>query len=302
MFNFGVSFSPAEPILNFYRFSATAKLLMRTRIPLPYPCSLHDFGLSTQYAVFHISPHLLNVDQLRHEGRTTMQSLTWEPERGRQLLILNRTNGQLQAAIPFGRGYCLHQINAFEENGRLTVDLVEYERPIYDQYQIVPDLFTTVPPGKPVRLVVDAEQGKLIERRELAYSNAPDFPVVAPSAASRPSNDFWALGISATGRLGRKFFDQLVHASWSDGAGLDIYHAPPRCYVAGEPAFVANPADPKQGAIICPIFNAEERATTFAIFDAFAVRRGPAATVRLRTPIHLGFHATFLASRGTTRP
>src|SRR5262249_1503223 len=112
------------------------------------------------------------------------------------------------------------------------------------------------------------------------------------------SNDFWALGISATGRPGRKFFDQLVHASWSEGAGLDIYQAPPQSYLAGEPAFVANPDHPNQGAIICPIFNADLCVTSFVIFDAFAVARGPRAMIRLKGPIHLCFHATFLPSQG----
>jgi all-trans-8'-apo-beta-carotenal 15,15'-oxygenase len=293
LFNFGVSFSPAEPCLNLYRFGRCGELLYRKRLSLPYPCALHDFGLSPRYAVFHLSPYLLNLERLRGEGRTTMDSLTWEPERGSRLLVIARETGAQEALIPVGHGYCLHQINAFEEDGRLTVDLVEFERPIYDQYQVVPDLFTDVPAGGPGRLVVDPARGTLLERKELTYPKAPDFPVVAPPDAGRPYADFWALGISATGRSGRKFFDQLAHARWPDGGAWDVYQAPPLHYLGGEPAFVGNPHDPTEGAVLCPVFDAGRRTTSFAVFDAFAVSRGPVAALRLKAPIHLGFHAAF---------
>ena len=293
MFNFGVSFSATEPCLNLYRFTAGGELVYRRRVPLPYPCSLHDFGLSPRYAVFHLSPYLLNLDRLRHEGHTTMDSLLWEPERGSRLLVVARETGEPQAVVSVGRSYCLHQINAFEEQERLTVDLIEYERPIYDQYQVVPDLFTDVPAGGPIRLVVDPVGGALLERRELDYRKAPDFPAVAPNDAGRPYRDFWALGISATGRPGRKFFDQLAHARWPDGGARDVYQAPTQHYLAGAPVFVGKPDDPAGGVVLCPMFDAGRPGSYFAVFDAFAVARGPVAILRLKAPIHLGFHAAF---------
>ena len=100
------------------------------------------------------------------------------------------------------------------------------------------------------------------------------------------------LGISATGRRGRKFFDQLVHARW--GGALDIYHAPPFHYLGGEPVFVAAPGDERGGAVICQVFDAGRGESAFAIFDAFDVAAGPVARLRLNAPVHLGFHASFL--------
>src|SRR5215813_3162467 len=54
MFNFGVAFGANEPYLNLYRFDAGANLIFRKRLPLAYPCSIHDFGLSQSYAVFYL--------------------------------------------------------------------------------------------------------------------------------------------------------------------------------------------------------------------------------------------------------
>jgi all-trans-8'-apo-beta-carotenal 15,15'-oxygenase len=293
LFNFGVSYSAAEPCLHLYRFSPQGELLYRKRLPLPYPCAVHDFALSPRYAVFYLSPYLLNLDRLRHEGAPTIDCLTWQPGRGSRLLVAARQDGAAVATVPVGRGYCLHLINAFEERGRLTVDVVEFERPVYDQYQVVPDFFADVPKGGPVRFVVDVAGAALLGRVEMPYRKAADFPALAPGDAGRPYGDFWMLGISATGRPGRKFFDQLVHARWPAGGAPDVYQAPPGRYLGGEPAFVGNPSDPGEAAVICPVFDAHEATSLFAAFDAFDVARGPVATLRLKAPIHLAFHAAF---------
>ena len=151
-FNFGVAFSADQPCLNFYRFDAEARLVFRRRLPLERACSIHDFGLSQTCAVFYLSPYVLDVRALG-EGRTPSDALRWEPERGSRLLVVSRETGEPRAVVSVGSFYCLHFINCFEEGGRLNVDVLELERPVYDQYQELPDLFTDVREGRPVRLV-----------------------------------------------------------------------------------------------------------------------------------------------------
>jgi carotenoid cleavage dioxygenase len=222
-----------------------------------------------------------------------MEALSWEPERGSRLLVLSRETGEKIVSIPHGPRHCLHLINCFEEEGNLVVDVLELERPIYDQYQIVPDLFADVCEGQPVRFVVDLSQGVIVERCEINYRLAPDFPSLDPRRAARPYRDFWMLGISATGRRGRKFFDQLVHADWNCAQPCDIYQAPPMHYLGGEPIFIADPLGETAGVVICQLFDAERRSSAFVIFDALKVAAGPVATIRLNEPVRQGFHASF---------
>lgn len=293
MFNFGIAFSSIEPQLNLYRFGADGQLLYRKRLPLVYPCSIHDFSLSQSYAVFYLSPYILNMEALARDGRTLMESLSWEPERGSRLLIVSRETGEQVTTLPIGNRYCLHLINCFEKDNRLTVDVLEMERPIYDQYQVVPDLFTDVCECQPVRFVIDVSNRELVKTSAIDYRLAPDFPSVSPRQFTQPYQDFWMLGISATGRCGRKFFDQLVHANWTSAQARDIYQTPPQHYLGGEPIFVGHPQDEKTGAIICQVFDAERVQSSFVIFDAFNVARGPIALLGLKDPTHLGFHASF---------
>jgi len=295
MFNFGVAYSAVNPHLNLYRFSDDGKLIYRKRLPLDYACSIHDFSLSERYVVFYLSPYILNMESLTRDGRTLMEALNWEPELGSYLLIVSRETGEQVAKISLSHRYCLHLINCFEKDDRLTVDVLELDHPIYDQYQVVPDLFTDVCEGQPARFVIDLNGRELVKTAAIDYLLAPDFPSIAPRQFTRPYRDFWMLGISATGRRGRKFFDQLVHANWSCAKACDIYQAPPLHYLGGEPIFIADPRRETEGVVICQTFDAERVSSAFTIFNAFKVAAGPIATIRLQEPIHLGFHAVFRA-------
>jgi all-trans-8'-apo-beta-carotenal 15,15'-oxygenase len=287
LFNFGVSFASAQPILNVYRFDPAGRLVWRRRHPLEHACSIHDFLLGPRHLIFHLGPFVLDMASLT-AGQTLMESLRWEPERGTHLLVIDRETGEAVASLSAGSGYSLHTINAFENGDRLIVDVVELERPVYDQYEPMPDLFTTVGPGGPVRYVLDLKKGTVIDRQALAYRAAPDFPAIDPRHCGKPYEDLWMLGMAHAGRTGRKFFDQVVHLSWSGKE--DVWTAPPGCYLGGEPAFAGDPSGPG-GAVICQQFDATKEESAFLVFDAFDVASGPRAVVRLDFPVHLGFHA-----------
>ncbi len=291
MFNFGISFSARHPSLTLYRFAGDGELIFRRRLPIAHPCSVHDFGLGPRHAVFYLSPHLLDVESLMAGGRTLMESLSWRPELGSRILLASRETGEQVADVEIGSSYCLHLANCFESGGLLSVDLIELERPVYDQYD-VPELFTEVRRARPKRYVVDPERGEVKDSLTLDYRNLCDFPAIDPRRATRETRDSWVLGISASEHAGRKFFDQVVHLDWRSG-GFDVYQAPVHHYFGGEPIFLGDPDDKRRGVVICQRFDAENETMAFLLFDAFDVARGPVAVLPLREPIHLGFHASF---------
>ena len=311
LFNFGVSFSARRPTLTLYRFAADGTQVFRRRHDLDLPRSNHDFGLSERYAAFYLSPHVMDMEALMTRGASVMDALSWQPEKGSRLLVLSREDGSEVASIPIGRGYCLHLANAFDHvdgGNRLTLDLLELEEPVYPDYQELPSLFERVRPGRPVRLVVDLDRGEVVDRREVAYHKACDFPAVARSNETHPTTDTWLLGISTTGREGRKFFDELVHVRWETPEEVAVYRAPEGTYLGGEPVFVENPeavsassangggdgsASEPRGVIIVQEIDPAARRSAFLLFDAFAVERGPIARLANRSPIPPCFHAGF---------
>jgi all-trans-8'-apo-beta-carotenal 15,15'-oxygenase len=294
LFAFGVSFSSASPALVVFRFGADGALRYRRRVPLPYACSIHDFALSRTHAVFFVAPYLLNISRLLHDGAALIDTLEWKPERGSVLIGISRETGELDWTIRVDRGYCLHLINAFEDHDRLIVDVVEYERPLYGEYQVVPDLFSNVSSGHPVRLTVDLQKREIVDRRAISYGAAPDFPAHDPDLTGRPYSRFWMLGISAAGRAGRKFFDELVAADWDDPeGGVETYRCPRGQYLGGEPVFVPEQPHRSEGVVICQSFDAAACTSAFLVFDAVRVSRGPIARLALPVPIPPLFHATY---------
>jgi all-trans-8'-apo-beta-carotenal 15,15'-oxygenase len=295
LFNFGVSFSPQQPLVNVFRFAADGRLVYRRRAPLPYASSMHDFAISGRYVVFYVSPLVLAMDVLLRGG-TLMDALSWRPDLGTRILILSRETGEPVASLDAGDRHCLHLVNAFdrESDGRLVVDLVEFDKPLYPEYQVVPDLFTDTFRGRPVRLAIDVAGAAIVERTVIGYDRSPDFPAHDPALTGQPYDHFWMLGISRAGCPGRKFFDQLVRVDWPDSS-VEVFEAPPKHYLGGEPLFVPDPAGGRKGAVVCQMFDAERTSSSFVIFDAFAVSKGPVAVVRLPAPIPLLFHSVFVA-------
>jgi all-trans-8'-apo-beta-carotenal 15,15'-oxygenase len=291
--NFGVSFAAAQPMLSVYTFDPGGALISRRRVPLDYPRTIHDFAVTERHVLFYLSPYLLDAHAIAHRGRTVMEALSWQPQLGSRLLVLSRQSGEQVASIPIGSCFCLHIVNGYEDGPDTILDAIEYERPIYEQYDGMPDLFANVGQGQPVRFVVDAARAVVRERVRIAYMSAPDFPSTDPGLTSRKYSEFWLLGISATGRPGRKFFDELVRADWSSPGKCAVYRATSGRVFAGEPAVVPDPSGREGPVVICPMCDPEHGRSGVAIFRAGDMT-GPIATLDFRHLLPPLFHSTFI--------
>jgi len=258
---------------------------------LPYSCSVHDFSLSKNYAIFYLSPYIFDAQGLLHRGQTVLESLQWMPERGALLVVVDRSSGKVVTSIPAGQRYCLHLMNSFESGDQLTVDVLEFEAPIYGEYQPIPDMFQSVSQGGPVRYMIDLRNQKLVGRSAIECCCSPDFPAIDSRRAMQSYQDFWMLGISSAGKSGRKFFDQLVHGNWG-GPNDDIYQSPHQHYLSGEPVLIgASGSD--EAVVLCQEVDVAEPGSYFLLFDARAVKRGPIARIAAGQLLYCGFHAVF---------
>ncbi|MEM8930159.1 MAG: carotenoid oxygenase family protein [Acidobacteriota bacterium] len=294
MFNFGISFSARQPSLTLYRWAADGELIFRRRHPLPYPCSTHDFILGPDHVIFYHSPHLLDVGAMMSGTASIQDALSWQPERGSVLRVYGRDAGDLVAEVPIGERYCLHLVNAFDDGERLVLDVVELDRPVYEEYTPLPNLFGDAPAGGPRRLIIDRRTWQIVDRSAIVYDVCPDFPAIDPRLEQQPYDDLWLLGMRHQGRPGRKFFDQVAHLCWSTPDVPDLWTAPDRCYLGGEPIFLGDPETTERGSVICQQFDAEQRTSSFLLFDAFDIAAGPIARLPVPHAMPLGFHASFV--------
>jgi carotenoid cleavage dioxygenase len=292
---FGVAFTPQAPAVHLFRFAPDGSLALRARHALPFPASMHDFALAARHAVFHVAPHLLDLAALR-AGATVLEALAWRPELGTRLLVLSREDGRCVADVPVGDRYCLHLLNAWEDGERLVVDLVELDRPIYEDYHGLPDLFVEAPFGRPVRYEVELGSNRLAGRIACSDLGTPDFPTLDRRRATLRCDEGWLLRISRTGEHGRKFFDRLVHVRWDRGEAVAEWSPPPGTYLAGEPAFAPiGPASsdtaPGPGVLLAPVWQPERGRSGLALLEPREVAAGPRAMVWFGSRVRLGFHS-----------
>jgi all-trans-8'-apo-beta-carotenal 15,15'-oxygenase len=292
--NFGVSFDAAKPCVFLYRFAPNAALVGRRRIPLEWPCSIHDFALTRRYALFYVSPYLVNVTALARGG-TLLDALTWRPQLGSRIIIVDCGDGATRTIRIPGR-YCLHTINAFEADGLLFLDVLELDRPVYDQY-LLDSLLDDPPAGRAVRFILEPDAERVIERIDTAYDRAPDFPVAPPESGGRAYEWFAALGLSAARSRGRKLYDEIVRTRWRAPLAPEVYRAPAGVFFAGEPVVVPG-ARPGTHTLICPMLDGRCNQSLVALFDAGAIQAGPLATVPLRAPLAPAFHGVWVARGG----
>jgi len=293
MFNFGISFAGDSPTLYLYRFAADGSRLYRRRHALDHPLSIHDFGLSSRFAVFYLAPYVLDVEQVVEGGRNLSEALSWQPELGTQMLWMDRETGCPAGRANLGSNYCLHLIAAVDHEDHLRVDILEMDRPVYDQYS-VPGLFPDARTAIPVRYVIDPD-GEVIERRSLPYSEMCDFPQIDPRRLGGDYDEFWMLGIADSARPGPKFFDQLIHANWTTGQ-VSRYSSDDGRYLGGEPVFAPHPEDADRGAILCQELVPSGPSTAILVFDAHAIREGPVARLHLSSPAPPSFHGVWVPS------
>ena len=294
LLNFGISFSATEPMLNVYEFETSGELLRRRRHPLKHQHAVHDFGYTANAGVFYLSPLLMDFQRFLKQGLSVMESLVWAPEKGARIMVAPRTSKTAAAfTVEVEPRYCLHLINCFEDGSTITVDVLEMDKPIYPEYQPIPDLFSNAPPCRPVRYVIDLETRSIRNKFTMVCELSPDFPAIDVHRAGSACEEFWMLGIGAFGRPGRKFFDRVLRGSWQSGTICDGWAAPRGQYLGGEPIYVANPGNPADGVVIVEHLLPAENRGEFLLFDGHSLQSGPIATLPLRFPIHPGFHASF---------
>ena len=295
LFNFGVSFSASMP----RHQSVPVPRGRRARVPQAAAPAVSEPRPTTSPSASGTSSCTSARSSCgwRRSFRKAPRSWTrcrGQPELGSHLIVASRDTGEEVARLDVGRNYCLHMVNAFERDGRLVVDVVEYDKPLYPEYQVIPEpVLRHLPRASGAPDDRRRARARSSPRTQLAYANSPDFPAHDPDVTGLPYDHFWMLGMSRAGRAGRKFFDEIVRIDWPTGSS-EVFQAPPLHYFGGEPLFVPDPVAPRRRRRSSASCSTRERErSSFVVFDAFRLSAGPVATMRLPSPIPLLFHSSF---------
>ncbi len=281
-------------MITYYEFDENLKKLRSGSTTLPMPICMHDFAISDKYACFYAAPFTLDVRQMIDHKKSMMDSLTWRENEETVLVVMSRETCRLAARIPLGRTtFSLHLVNAFTCGDELVVDLIESEKPFFDQYLREPGMFNDIKPCSTLRIIVDTNtwEPKLV--KEMDCELHMDFPSIDRTNTGYDYKNFWILGMPAAPAPGPKFYNEIKRFDWDHQAMTDSFQTPAGLVLSGEPALARDPADSGRGVIINQMHHLSSGKTAYVLFDAFDLKKGPIAKIPLNNFDAIGLHSVF---------
>ncbi|XP_032084876.1 beta,beta-carotene 9',10'-oxygenase-like isoform X2 [Thamnophis elegans] len=100
----------------------------------------HSFGMSENYLIFIEQPLLIKWWEMitANSGKFVLDALSWEPQLNSRFHVVNKHTGQILPLQYHSKAFSFfHQINAFEDQGCIVLDLCCFDdAKIFDIYQL----------------------------------------------------------------------------------------------------------------------------------------------------------------------
>ncbi len=269
--------------LDLYCLPDTGPARRVTTIPLPGIGEVHDFFVTERHAVLVLPPLWGRpLDFVR--GGSFEGALSWRPELGTEIHVIPLDAPERRRVLHTDAFFFWHGAQAFEEGGRIVLDLVAY--PDFGVSETLNRLRLGEPgtrlDGSLQRLTLDPATGEV--SRELLADRSVEFPRIDPRREGARAHRLWFAEQSpAMGRRG--WHDRILGLDPDTGDALALEPGP-GCMV-GEPIPV--PYGPGEGDVhVLAIARDLVRGRSqLVVWDA---RRGPEPVARCHFDFQL--HAT----------
>ena len=286
----------------YYEISPTGRKKHEVWFEVPYYCMMHDFGVTADYAVFHVVPITSSWERLRqglpHFGFDTSKDI--------YLGVLPRKADSAAAMRWFKapNRFASHVMNAFNDGTKVYFDTPEAKN---NMFPFFPDVHGAAfdpaqAASRITRWSVDmASKSDQFAGMERLSELVGEFPRIDDRYAGRPYRHGYLLaqdfsrpvelpgGRSASGLM-MNLLGHLDHATgkadtWWTGKVSTIQ----------EPVFIPKPGSTTEGAgYLAAIANRlHENRSDLLFFDALRVADGPIAMARLELRLRGGLHGNW---------
>jgi carotenoid cleavage dioxygenase len=279
----------------YMEISPTGELLREVWFEAPYYCMMHDFGVTEDYAVFHIVPSTSNWERLKaglpHFGFDTTLPV--------YLGLLPRKGGEAKDMKWFKSPnlFCSHVMNAFNDGTKVYFDTPVAKN---NMFPFFPDIH-----GAPF----NREEGKSYMTRWTVDFNSKverltdmmgEFPRIDDRYATRNHRYGWLLVMDVTlpfnGPSARASGLRMNLLGFMDlhTGQQKTWFCGPDCLIQ-EPCFIpkSKAAPEGDGYVVALIDNIVLNYSELAIFDAMAVENGPIGRAKLPFRLRQGLHGNW---------
>lgn len=286
--NVATKFGPRSELLVYRQPLGSKRREIIARFGTFNPPYIHSFGFSGRDVV--IFDHSLKISPIRmlFSNRSFKKAFVHSGKKESALLRIDLETGRT-LRYPTEDYFCFHVVNQFESGDELIVDLIGFDAPSIVDALSVDRLLDGYPTLGArylrARLSRDAHPVKF----ERLFSERLEFPGLDRSRREG-ARHLLAFGASMTSDESGRPSSTLVQLNLETGETRH-HHDPD--YFYGEPIFVADPSEEKEGAgvILSVGGHLEEERSSLIVLDA--QRFEPIAKAIVDRSIPLGFHGSF---------
>ncbi|MFN6971137.1 MAG: carotenoid oxygenase family protein [Rheinheimera sp.] len=289
MWNFGSWYVSGQPLLLLYHIGAQSEMRRLQQIKLPQASYLHAFSQSADKLVFFLGSCVYE------QGHTFIDAFKWRPERGSQLLIVDKADFSQQQWVELPAGFAFHFGQAWQQGGELHLQACLYPDP-----SIMLEGMSQLLQGGARKqssvaelVTIRVALGKTLATATIDRSGlAMEFPQFVAgfdrigTAASSTTAVAPLFGVSGSHRSEAGLSDSLVRV---DATGRQQQYQFAAGVVAEEPLLVRGG---KQ--ILLSWLDYRKQQCGISLFNSHDVTAGPIAQASMDRMLPLGFHGCWL--------
>ncbi len=256
----------------------------------------HDWALTGDHLVFFLHPVFYSkAGILKSLAGLAPMMVGLKPDGSvnAQIMLVPRSGAGAPRLFDAGlAAQAWHFVNAFEEHGKLHMDLAATEiiagvdaPPALEAAMMGQEIKPSAPTSFFRRFSVDLAAGS-VARADLLTDANYEFPTIPESKQGRPYRFAY---------IGRSFKDspwQSGFVKWDHEAGSAVAYEFPDHQFAGEPVFAARSggAEEDDGFVLVDVYDSQAKRNHLAVFNARDIGAGPVARLWLSRHLPLGFH------------
>jgi carotenoid cleavage dioxygenase-like enzyme len=286
--NYVLRFGPRSDYLVYRQQPDTMTRELLARIPDRTPGYVHSFGITEEYAVLAIFPHVVNPLSFLLRSRPFIENYRWRPELGTRFVVIRLSDGSIRGTYRAEPFFAFHHINSYAEGGELVVDACSYrDSGVIDAFYLNRlRAGESIPRAVPTRYRINLDDG--IVRSQTLADTMFELPRINYGRHNGRRYRY-AYGVGQRGAA-TDFLNQLVKLDVDTGATNMWYEA--GCY-PGEPVFVAAPeaTGEDDGVLLSVVLDSASGTSFLLVLDAGSLRE--MARARVPHVVPFGFHGQF---------
>ncbi|WP_440813674.1 carotenoid oxygenase family protein [Pseudomonas syringae] len=285
------------PDIAYFEISPDGKLLHEIWFQAPYAAMVHDFAVTEHYVVFPLIPLTVDIERMKSGGA----HFQWQPYLPQLFAVVPR-DGRGEDIRWFRgpkQGFQGHTLNAFDENGKIYVDMpvtggnIFYFFPQADGYVPPPETLA----ASLMRWTFDLNSSQEdIEPRPL-NDYACEFPRCDDRYIGRRYEHGMLIAFDpqrpynpANGPMPFQFFNLLAHLNLRTGMTDAWFPGDSGCFQ--EPIFIPRfpDADEADGYVVSLLNLIAENRSELVVLDSRDMQSGPIARIKIPFRMRMSLH------------